>query len=138
MINKRTKKIVFHRAQFICEYCLIPASHTPQSFNGEHIIPVSKNGTDDLDNLACACGGCNSSKSDKTHARDPFDRKIVPLFHPRQMLWYDHFVWSPDCIEVRGITPTGRATVQALNLNRAGLMNLRHLLFKARIHPPKR
>lgn len=101
MINKRTKKIVFQRAGFICEYCQTPSSHTPQPFNGEHILPISKNGSNDLTNLACSCGGCNSHKYNKTHALDPFDGKLVPLFHLRQMLWNDHFTWSPNFTQLQ-------------------------------------
>jgi hypothetical protein len=96
-----------------------------------------KDGDDDVENLACACGGCNGSKYNKTHAADPFDGTIVPLFHPRKMSWYDHFIWSPDFLYVIGITEIGRTTVEALYLNRIGLVNFRRALLKLGIHPPK-
>jgi hypothetical protein len=137
MISKKIKKFVFERAGFICEYCLALLAYSPQPFGAEHIIPVSKDGSDDEENLACACGGCNGSKYNKTHAPDPFDGKIVPLFHPRKMSWYDHFIWSPDFLQVIGITDIGRATVEALALNRIGLMNFRRALLKLGVHPPK-
>jgi HNH endonuclease len=137
MISKKIKKVVFERAGFICEYCLALLAYSPQPFEGEHIIPESKGGGDDLENLACACGGCNGSKYNKTHASDPFDGKTVSLFHPRQMSWYEHFVWSPDFLHVIGITATGRATVETLDLNRIGLINFRRALLKLGVHPPK-
>jgi HNH endonuclease len=137
MISKKIKQLVFERAGFICEYCLALLAYSPQPFEAEHITPVSKSGGDDLENLACACGGCNGSKYNKTHAPDPFDGKIVPLFHPRQMSWYEHFVWSPDLMYVIGITATGRATIETLGLNRIGLVNFRRALLKLRVHPPK-
>jgi HNH endonuclease len=137
MISKKTKNFVFERAGFICEYCLALLSFSPQPFEAEHIIPVSKNGNDDVENLACACGGCNGSKYNKTHAADPFDGKIVSLFHPRQMSWYEHFIWSPDFLQIIGITEIGRATVEALDLNRIGLINFRRALLKIGVHPPK-
>jgi hypothetical protein len=37
---------------------------------------------------------------------------------------------------VIGLTPTGRATVNELNLNRSGLINLRRVLFACGEHPP--
>jgi HNH endonuclease len=137
MISQKIKKFVFERAGFICEYCLALLAYSPQPFEAEHIIPVSKNGSDELDNLACACGGCNGIKYNKTHAPDPFDGKIVSLFHPRQMSWYEHFIWSPDFLQIIGITDIGRATVEALDLNRIGLMNFRRALLKLGVHPPK-
>lgn len=137
MISKKIKKFIFERAGFICEYCLALLAYSPQPFDAEHIIPVSKDGSDEIDNLACACGGCNGSKYNKTHAADPFDGKIVPLFHPRQMVWTKHFVWSPNFLYIIGITATGRATVEALDLNRIGLINFRRALLKLGVHPPR-
>lgn len=32
-------------------------------------------------------------------------------------LWRDHFCWSEDGAEIIGVTPVGRATVVALNMN---------------------
>jgi HNH endonuclease len=137
MISKKVKNFVFERADYICEYCLSLVSYSPQPFEAEHIVPLSKDGSDDVENLACACGGCNGIKYNKTDAIDPIDGKIVPLFHPRQMSWYEHFTWSPDFLYVVGVTEIGRATVKALDLNRKGCINLRRVLFAIGIHPPK-
>jgi hypothetical protein len=137
MVSQKIKRLVFERAGFICEYCLALLAYSPQPFEAEHITPVSKNGSDDVENLACACGGCNGSKYNKTHAPDPFDGKIVPLFHPRQMPWNEHFIWSPDFLNIIGITAIGRATIEALELNRIGLINFRRALSKLGVHPPK-
>ena len=73
MLNSFIKNTVFKRANFLCEYCLSPMDFAHQSFEIEHIIPTSKKGTDDLDNLACACGGCNAHKFNKLLGKDPFD-----------------------------------------------------------------
>lgn len=35
-----------------------------------------------------------------------------------------------------GLTPTGRATVEALRLNRPGLITVRRALYAAGEHPP--
>jgi HNH endonuclease len=137
MISKKLKKFVFERAGFICEYCVALLAYSPQPFDAEHVIPVSKDGSDDVENLACACGGCNGSKYNKTHAADPFDGKIVALFHPRQMSWNEHFIWTPDFLHIIGITAIGRATVEALDMNRIGLLNFRRALLKLGVHPPK-
>ena len=60
----------------------------------------------------------------------------MPLFHPRRQRWREHFAWTPDGATVVGLSPTGRATVEMLRLNREGLVNLRRVLFAAGAHPP--
>ena len=35
-----------------------------------------------------------------------------------------------------GLTPTGRAAVEVMRLNRPGLLELRRLLVMAKLHPP--
>jgi len=43
--------------------------------------------------------------------------ELVPLFHPRQQQWFEHFVWDEAGVSILGLTPVGRATVTALNMN---------------------
>jgi hypothetical protein len=61
----------------------------------------------------------------------------VPLFHPRRNRWHEHFEWSADLTLMIGLTPTGRATIAAMDLNRFGVVNLRRLLLLINEHPPK-
>ena len=103
----------------------------------EHIIPLAKGGTHDLDNLAWSCQGCNSRKYVSTEALDPVTGQTVPLYHPRRDRWSAHFAWNEDNTLVIGLTPTGRATVEKLQLNRAGVVNLRRVLSSLDIHPPE-
>lgn len=130
------KREVVKRANNLCEYCVALASYSTQPFVIEHIIPTSKGGTDDIENLALACGGCNGSKYNKTNGLDPISNEIMPLFHPRTMLWKEHFIWSDDFLEIIGITPIGRATIIALKLNHLGIKNLRKLWLMDNLHPP--
>lgn len=136
-IPNRIRRAVVNRAAFICEYCHIPMAYVPDPFDVEHILPVSKGGSDDLDNLANTCGGCNGYKGNSIHGIDPGDGKTVQLFHPRFQKWTDHFTWSDQFTHVIGLTPTGRATVNSLQLNRPALLNLRSLLIIFGEHPPK-
>lgn len=64
------KKLVRERAENRCEYCLSPADFSPGPFSIEHIVPKTKGGSDDLDNLAFACQGCNGRKYNHTEAKD--------------------------------------------------------------------
>ncbi len=135
-ISSAQRARVFERAKGCCEYCLSQEQYSPDSFAVEHIIPLSKGGANSLENLAFACQGCNNRKYTNTEAIDPVTQAIVPLFHPRRNRWSDHFAWSDDATLILGLTPIGRATVEKLQLNRAGLVNLRRILVEAGEHPP--
>ena len=91
-ISDALKKQVANLAQGCCEYCKSQIRFSPNSFEIDHIIPISRGGLSQLENVALACPQCNSHKSDKVSAIDPVSKQIVPLFHPRQMHWTDHFV----------------------------------------------
>ncbi len=59
------------------------------------------------------------------------------LFNPRTQVWPEHFAWSEEGDLIVGLTPTGRATVVALNLNRPSLVKARQLWVSVGWHPPK-
>lgn len=135
-ISAEERDQIERRAEYRCEYCQCWAAYSAQSFVLEHIIPVAKGGKTILDNLCLACGGCNGHKYTKTEAVDPVSKIIVPLFHPRTNHWTEHFCWSDDYLYLIGLTPIGRATVIALQMNRAGVINVRTLLLAVGKHPP--
>ena len=60
----------------------------------------------------------------------------MSIFHPRLQKWLEHFSWSEDARQIVGITPTGRATVAVLHMNRKELVNLRELMLVVGRHPP--
>ena len=129
---------IVERADNRCEYCQSPADYATETFAVEHIRPLSRGGTSDLNNLALACSGCNGRKYNKIEAPDPADGAMAPLFNPREQRWQEHFCWSGDYTQIIGLTPTGRATVETLQLNRPGLINMRQLLYTIGKHPPRR
>ena len=135
-VGEETRRRVGKRARGLCEYCRSPRLYSVSPFSVEPIHPQAKGGLSGLDNLAFACLGCNGHKHTKTEAPDPVTGKSVLLFHPRRQQWVDHFGWSEDYTLVIGRTPTGRATVDALQLNREEQINLRRLLYAAGAHPP--
>ncbi len=136
-IPQQLRRLVGQRAEGFCEYCLCPESCATQRHSIEHIQPQSLGGLSLADNLALSCQGCNGAKYNKTHALDSLTRQLAPLFHPRQHLWNEQFAWTPDCLRLIGLTPTGRATIEELELNRAGVMRLRRLLLLDGEHPPR-
>jgi hypothetical protein len=83
-----------------------------------------------------ACEGCNNRKYTSVEALDPVSGDTVPLYYPRRQRWHEHFTWNEAHALVLGLTPTGRATVEKLQLNRAGPVNLRRVLRSVGAHPP--
>ena len=69
--------------------------------------------------------------------QDSGQTKQDKLFHPRRDRWSDHFAWNPDATTVVGLTAIGRATIEALSLNRKGLINQRKRFYKSDKYPPK-
>jgi hypothetical protein len=110
--------------------------YSAQPFVIDHIVPIAEGGITAMENLALSCGGCNGHKYTKTQALDPVSRELVPLYNPRNQKWLDNFVWSDDFLQVVGLTAIGRATINALQMNRAGVVNMRKLLLMAGLHPP--
>ena len=116
-ISTKNKKKLKQLSNGRCEYCLYLEKYSPSPFCIEHIIPLSSNGSSQLNNLANACGGCNGHKYNKVLAFDSITGVDVPLFHPRQQSWSDHFEWDEDYLNIIGKTATGRVTVKLLHLN---------------------
>lgn len=135
-LTPQQKEQVVQRAKRCCEYCQNQEDFSPDSFSVEHITPKSDGGTFDLSNLALACQGCNNRKYTSTTGTDPLTGEIAPLYHPRQHKWSEHFAWNHDYTSLIGVTPTGRATVEKLQLNRQGVVNLRRALHGIGEHPP--
>jgi hypothetical protein len=102
----------------------------------EHLIPEARGGETTEENLWLACPRCNAHKADRVAATDPNTGDIVRLFDPRRQKWGDHFLWTDDGIRKGGRTPTGRATVVALHLNRPMLVAARQAWVLVGWHPP--
>jgi hypothetical protein len=62
-ISKKNRFDVFKRDGFKCQYC---SSQPPTVIlEVDHIMPVSKGGKNNIDNLITACFNCNRGKSNK-------------------------------------------------------------------------
>jgi 5-methylcytosine-specific restriction endonuclease McrA len=122
-------RLVRERAGGSCEYCRLPQSSQEAAFHIDHIQPRSAGGPTVENNLALACVTCSLRKAARTHARDRVSKQRVPLFHPRRDRWADHFRWTRNCRLV-GRTPTGRATIAALGMNRPTVIAIRRALLK--------
>jgi hypothetical protein len=122
-MNTGTREFVRRRARGRCEYCLLRQDHCELSHHIEHIVAKQHGGSDEARNLALACHRCNFHKGPNLTAIDPATRDIVPLFHPRNDGWAEHFVWDDE--RIVGLTAVGRATVELLAMNDARRLELR-------------
>ena len=102
----------------------------------DHIIPHARGGKTTLSNLCLACRRCNEFKGNRTQASDPVSQKRFLLFNPNTQFWHEHFKWSHDGIRIIGMTPCGRATVKALQLNNEDILAARQLWTAVGLHPP--
>lgn len=127
-------RLVRERAQHRCEYCGMSQSLQGATFHVEHIIPLTCGGSTSAENLALACPSCNLHKSDRSHAMDPDTQQRATIFHPRRQRWTDEFRF--DGTILIGHTATGRATVQALDLNHPRRIRVREAEALFGLFPP--
>lgn len=122
-LSSSLKATVRQRAQGRREYCHLAQAGQVATFHIDHVYPVKLGGKTEVENLALACVGCSLHKAAKVEGIDPGTGQLAPLFHPRRDQWDDHFQW--DHFRLVGKTPIGRATIEALQLNRAILLSIR-------------
>ncbi|MBC8330619.1 MAG: HNH endonuclease [Anaerolineae bacterium] len=119
-----------------CAYCTTTEANTGQPMTVDHITPQAQGGETAFDNLCFACRRCNEYKGSAIHAEDPLTGETVPLFHPRQQSWGDHFQWDESGTMLIGLTSIGRATVVALNMNNPLIVDVRRRWVSVGWHPP--
>ena len=62
-IKPALRQAVYERDNFTCQYCGFHASE--KELEIDHIVPVSRGGTNDIDNLRTSCSKCNKKKGAK-------------------------------------------------------------------------
>lgn len=118
-----------------CAFCLSEERLMGVTFEVDHIIPRIRGGKTVIENLCLCCPSCNRHKAAKTRATDPLTHTETSLFHPKFDNWPEHFEWSDDGREMIGLTPTGRATIETLKMNRPQMLELRKYWLATGNHP---
>jgi hypothetical protein len=136
-IPAQLREQVARQSKYRCAYCHMQELIVGILLNVDHIVPRSLGGQSALDNLCLACWDCNLAKGARMNGVDPLTGEVVWLFHPNRQAWGEHFRWTADGRYVIGLTPTGRATVQALRLNRSQLVVSREFWVEMGWHPPQ-
>lgn len=130
-ISTGLRRLVYKRANGCCEYCFTPENITLVTHEIDHIIAEKHGGTTISNNLALSCTLCNKHKGSDLTSIDIETGNIVPLYHPRQDKWLDHF--KLERAYIVPLTAKGRVTVQLLQLNRWDRIQERKLLIEANL-----
>jgi hypothetical protein len=127
LISAELARVVRARANNACEYCRLPQAFQEATFHIDHVQPRKSGGETTLENQALACVTCSLKKAARTHAPEGESKQVVPIFSPRTQAWDEHFRWLKDW-RVQGLTSCGRATAEALGMNRPTIISIRSLL----------
>lgn len=134
-IPSKLRNLVAERAGHRCEYCQSQEAILGMPFEIEHILPQSAGGGTEENNLCLACPRCNRYKGTQVEGADVESEATVPLYHPRQHVWDEHFSWTLDGLRIIGLTPVGRATIEALRMNNSFVVRSRHRWVASGWHP---
>lgn len=122
-ISDLLRKFVIGRAKNHCEYCHLSQKGQEATFHIDHVNPVIAGGKTIKENLALACVSCSLKKGAKIKGFDIETNQNVKIFNPRQDIWQQNFTWVG--VNLVGLTPKGRATIELLDLNRKLILSIR-------------
>ena len=93
-----TNTFLFARDHYTCQYCgrTVTELKPRESLTRDHLIPMSRGGTNDWTNVVTACSPCNTRKANLL----PQEVGMHPLHHPVEP-HFVHLSWA-----VRRLTPT--------------------------------
>lgn len=74
--SKDVKEDILRKSDGVCVHCGCPVA-IGDNFTVEHVVPISKGGTNDLVNIVALCQTCNTTKGDC-------------VWHPYEYLTYLH------------------------------------------------
>jgi HNH endonuclease len=102
-ISEALRQQIEARANFCCEYCLLPAAVSFYPHEVDHVIALKHGGQTESGNLAYACWRCNRHKGTDLGSFDPETGEFVFLFNPRLQVWSEHF--AVEDYHIVGLTP---------------------------------
>jgi 5-methylcytosine-specific restriction endonuclease McrA len=93
-----TNTFLFARDRYRCQFCGRAAVELKprESLTRDHLVPLSRGGTNDWTNVVTACSPCNTRKGNRL----PEEIGMHPLVHPVEP-HFVHLSWA-----VRRLTPT--------------------------------
>lgn len=133
-ISQSLRELVRQRANYCCEYCLLPESVALHKHEPDHIIPRQHGGKTEADNLALACMRCNRHKGPNVGSFDEQSGDLTPFFHPRWQDWSAHFCLRGA--EIQALSASARVTLKILRINDPKRIEERQALIEAGLYPP--
>ncbi|MBL7813901.1 MAG: HNH endonuclease [Saprospiraceae bacterium] len=132
-ISNDLRQKVVKRANFCCEYCLVPEAFLATVFHIEHIRSIKHGGKTLLNNLAYACPHCNQNKGSDvaTFLNDESD-ELIRFFNPRIDVWHEHFEINEG--EIVPKTNLAKVTIRILNINQIDRIIFRKALMDAGVY----
>ncbi len=83
-----TNTALFARDRYICLYC--GNRYSRGELTRDHVVPISKKGKDEWENVVSACLACNLKKSNRT----PQQANMPLLAVPYRPSWVEHLILS--------------------------------------------
>ena len=128
-----TNTFLFARDQYRCQFCgrHMTELRPRESLTRDHLVPLSRGGTNDWTNVVTACSPCNTRKG----SRLPEEIGMQPLSHPVEP-HFVHLSWA-----VRRLTPIqaryirtfyGDAVLHQIEALEAGLAERRNVHLRHR------
>jgi len=125
-LSKALKLQVAIRANWRCEYCLLPEKALYYPFHIDYIKSIKHGGLNLIWNLAFCCPDCNYHKGTDIGSLSNDDAYFIRFFNPRKDIWDFHFEISDGCFY--GLTEIGEITIKILKLN-----NIDRLIFRKQL-----
>jgi hypothetical protein len=132
-ISEKLRRQIHELAQQRCEYCLLDERCAGKPHEPDHICAEKHGGESTIANLCLSCFDCNRHKGSDLCSVDMDTGEIVPLFHPRQHKWDDHFRLKGAVVEP--LTSTGRVTVRLLYINNQDRVEEREMFLRVGKYP---
>jgi hypothetical protein len=136
-VSAALRRLIAERDKNRCAYCLTTEENCGLRMHVDHIIPEVAEGPTTPENLCSICFSCNVYKGAQQTRMDPTTGETVALFNPLRQRWRDHFSWDESKTEIIGLTPCGRATVVALQMNNPTVVRARRRWVNAGWYPPE-
>lgn len=131
-ISAELRQAIAHRANLLCEYCVIAEADTFYGCEVDHIISIKHGGSSEADNLAYACAQCNRAKGSDVGSISA-SGEFTRFFNPRTDRWIEHF--RLEGVSIQPLTTIGDVTVRIFGLNDSARIHEREELSRFGKYP---